>query len=350
MGEERNPLRTGIIGIFVVVAVVLVAFGYTKLPFWPQGKQYEAYFSDAGGISPGSDVSVSGIKVGQVNSVGLAGDVARVTFTVDRKIRVGDQSLVSIKTDTILGQKSLAVTPAGRGESTTIPLNRTTTPYTLNLALQDLGGNSSELDKQKFTQALGVLTDALHDATPQLRGALDGVAALSRSINANDEALASLLERARSVTKVLADRAGQVNQLIVDGNQLFAALDERRTALSSLISEIEPVSQQISGFVADNRREFGPALRKLNAVLDDLLQRRDHISEALRRLPPYATALGEVVASGPGFHINLYGLPPAQLGEVLLDLYFQPGKLPASLADELRGFISERLIVRPKSP
>jgi phospholipid/cholesterol/gamma-HCH transport system substrate-binding protein len=348
--DERNPVRTGIIGIFLVAALVVVAFGYTTLPFWPQGKTYEAYFSDAGGISPGSDVNVSGIKVGQVKLVGLAGDVAKVTFTVDRKIRVGDESLVSIKTDTILGEKSLAITPAGRGESTTIPLSRTTTPYTLNNALQDLGGDSRALDKAKFNQALGVLTDTLRDATPQLRGALDGVAALSRSINANDEALASLLERARSVTKVLADRSAQVNQLVVDGNQLFAALDERRAALSSLIASIEPLSQQISGFVADNRREFGPALRKLNAVLDNLLQRREHISEALKRLPPYATALGEVVASGPGFHINLYGLPPPGIGEILLDLYFQPGKLPASLADYLRGLISERMIIRPKSP
>ncbi|MGE5698111.1 MAG: mammalian cell entry protein, partial [Candidatus Sericytochromatia bacterium] len=41
---------------------------------------------------------------------------------------------------------------------------------------------------------------------------------------------------------------------------------------------------------------------------------------------------------------------PGPLGEVLLDLYFQPGKLPDSLADYLRGFISERLIIRPKSP
>lgn len=347
---ERNPLRTGIIGIFVVVAVVVVAFGYTKLPFWPQGRTCEAYFADAGGISPGSDVNVSGIKVGQVTGVGLAADVAKVTFTVDRNIRLGDQSLVSIKTDTILGEKSLAITPAGRGESTTIPLNRTTTPYTLNNALQDLGQDSRDLDKEKFTQALGVLTDSLQNATPQLRRALDGVAALSRSVNANDEALASLLERARSVTKVLADRSAQVNQLVVDGNQLFGALDERRAALSTLIASIEPLSQQISGFVADNRREFGPALKKLNAVLDNLLQRRDHISEALKRLPPYATALGEVVASGPGFHINLYGLPPPGIGEILLDLYFQPGKLPASLADYLRGLISERMIIRPKSP
>ena len=73
-------------------------------------------------------------------------------------------------------------------------------------------------------------------------------------------------------------------------------------------------------------------------------------AEALRRLPPYATALGEVVGSGPGFQINLYGLPPPSTAEVLLDLYFQPGKLPASLADMLRGYISERLLLRPKSP
>jgi phospholipid/cholesterol/gamma-HCH transport system substrate-binding protein len=350
MARDTNPIRTGVFGIAIVLCVVLVCFGYTKLPFWPQGKPYEAYFADAAGISPGNDVRVSGIKVGQVRSVRLSGANAKVTFTVDHKIRVGDQSMVSIKTDTILGQKSLEVTPAGAGESTTIPLARTTTPYTLNTALQDLGQNATVLDKQQFTQALGVLTDSLHEATPQLRQALDGVAALSASINANDEALAQLLSRAKSVTKVLADRAGQVNQLVVDGNQLFAALDERRAALGTLIGGIQGVSQQISGFVADNRREFGPALTKLNLVFDNLLQRKEHISEALKRLPSYATALGEVVASGPGFHINLYGLPPAPLAELLLDLYFQPGKIPQSLADYLRGFISERLIIRPKSP
>ena len=194
------------------------------------------------------------------------------------------------------------------------------------------------------------LTDTLRDATPQLRGALDGVANLSRTLNKRDEALEQLLAHAKNVTDTLAQRAGQVNQLITDGNMLFAALDERRQALSDLIAGVDGVSQQLSGFVADNRREFKPALDKLNAVMDNLLQRKEHIGEALRRLPHYATALGEVVGSGPGFQINLYGLPPASLSEVLLDTYFQPGKLPDSLADYLRGYISERLIIRPKSP
>jgi len=328
---DANPTRTGIFGIALVACLVLVSFGYSKLPFWPQGKNYQAYFTDAGGISPGNDVAVSGI-------------------TFPRDIKVGDQSLVAIKTDTVLGQKSLSVTPGGTGNSTTIPLGRTTTPYTLNTALQDLGGNASALDKPKFEEALQTLTDTLHDATPQLRGALDGVANLSRSLNKRDEALEQLLAHAKRVSDTLAQRAGQVNQLITDGNLLFAALDERRQALSNLISGIDDVSRQLSGFVADNQREFLPALQKLNLVMDNLLERKEHIGEALRRLPPYATALGEVVGSGPGFQINLYGLPPATISEVLLDTYFQPGKLPDSLADMLRGYISERMIIRPKSP
>lgn len=348
--DGANPLRTGIFGIVLVTCLVLVSFGYSGLPFMPQGKNYEAFFSDAGGISPGNDVNVSGINVGKVTGVELAGDSAKVTFTVARDVRVGDQSLVAIKTDTVLGEKSLAVTPKGAGSVTSIPLGRTTTPYTLNTALQDLGQTASELDKPRFEQALQTLTDSLRDATPQLRSALDGVADLSRSLNKRDAALDQLLGHAQRVSETLAQRAGQVNQLIVDGNLLFAALDERRQALSRLIAGIDDVSEQLSGFVADNRKEFGPALENLNLVMDNLLERREHIGEALRRLPPYATALGEVVGNGPGFNINLYGLPPASLAEVLLDTYFQPGKLPDSLADYLRGFIAERLIIRPRSP
>ena len=346
-----KTLRSGIFGLVIVICVLIVAFGYTTLPFYPQGKSYEAYFADAGGISPGNDVNVSGIAVGKVTGVALAGDVAKVTFTVNRKVRLGDQTLASIKTDTVLGERSLAVTPRGGGSVTSIPIGRTTVPYTLNMALQDLGQNSSELDKGQLNQALGVLTDSLRDATPQLRRTLDGVASLSRSINANDEALGQLLAHAQSVTKVLADRAGQVNQIVNDGNQQFAALDERRAALSNLIAGIDDVSRQLSGFVADNRREFGPALTKLNLVLDNLLERREHISQAIRRLPPYATALGESVGSGSGFNVNLpNAVPNITQQELLLDLYFQPGKVPDSLADFIRGFIDERLIVRPKSP
>ena len=346
----RDPLRTGIFGLVLVICVVLIAFGYAGLPFWPQGQTYTAYFSDAAGITPGNSVYVSGFKVGKVSEVGLAGDSAKVSFTVDRHVVVGDQSLAAIRTDTILGERSISVSPAGSGKATTIPVTRTTTPYTLAGALEDLGRNSRDLNRPQFEQALRVLTDTFRDATPELRGALDGVTSLSRTLNRRDEALQGLLAHAKSVTAVLADRAKQVDKLVNDGNQLFAALDERRSALGQLISGISALSTQISGFVADNRREFGPALSKLNQVLDTLNERRDYITEALKRLPTYATELGEVVGSGPGFNVNVYGVIPAPLLATMFDFFYQPGKLPASLSDYLRGMIQERWIIRPKSP
>jgi phospholipid/cholesterol/gamma-HCH transport system substrate-binding protein len=348
--RERDPLRTGIFGLVLVVCVVLLAFGYAGLPFWPQGKTYDAYFTDAAGIVPGNPVYVSGFKVGKVSEVSLAGDSAKITFNVDRHVAVGDQSLAAIRTETILGERSIAISPAGSGQATSIPVSRTTTPYTLAGALEDLGENGSHLNKPQFEQALNVLTNTLHDATPSLRGALDGLTSLSRTLNTRDEALQALLAHAKSVTAVLSERAGQVNKLVIDGNELFAALDERRAALGQLISGISGLSQQISGFVADNRKEFGPALSKLNLVLDNLNQRRDYITEALKRIPTYATELGEVVGSGPGFNVNIYGVIPAPLLATMFDFFYQPGKLPESLADYLRGFIQERWIIRPKSP
>jgi phospholipid/cholesterol/gamma-HCH transport system substrate-binding protein len=348
--NTRDPLRTGIFGVTLVLCVVLVAFGYTGLPFWPQGRPYAAFFTDAGGITPGNDVYVSGIKVGEVKSVGLAGDTAKVSFTVDRHVAIGNQSRAAIRTETILGQRAIAVTPAGGGTATVIPVSRTTTPYALNSALEDVGHNAGNLDKGQFEKSLQVLTEALHDATPQLRGALDGVTSLSRTLNGRDEALESLLAHAKSVTAVLAERAGQVNKLILDGNQLFASLDARRAALAELIAGIDDVSQQLSGFVADNHKEFGPALSKLNLVLDNLNERRDYISEALKRLPTYATTLGEVVGSGPGFNVNVFSVLPGPLVATMFDAVFQPGKLPDSFADYLRGLIQERWRIRPQSP
>src|SRR6201992_1573592 len=209
--RDRDPLRTGIFGVVLVVCAIMVAFGYTSLPFWPQGRPYTAYFADAGGINPGNDVYVSGIKVGKVQSVSLAGDTAKVGFTVDRHVNVGDGSLAAIRTETILGQRAVAVTPSGTGTATTIPLSRTTTPYSLGSALEDLGHTAGVLDKDQVEKSLQVLTDALHHATPRLRAALDGITSLTRTLNTRDEALEQLLEHAKSVTGVLAERAGQVN-------------------------------------------------------------------------------------------------------------------------------------------
>ena len=62
-----------------------------------------------------------------------------VDFTVRNGVELGDRTEAAIKTETVLGNKMLEITPRGDGTLTgTIPLERTTSPYDLPTALGDL--------------------------------------------------------------------------------------------------------------------------------------------------------------------------------------------------------------------
>ena len=181
---------------------------------------------------------MAGVNVGKVSDVELDDQKVLVTFTVQDGVALGEQTAADIKTNTVLGRKSLAVRPEGSGllrTDTPIPIERTNSPYSLNDALGDLGTTVSELDTEQINDSLNAISDTLADTPPELRTALDGMTRLSQSINSRDESLLQLLSRAEDVTKILSDRSGQIDSLLVDGNKLFAELSLRRDAISELI-------------------------------------------------------------------------------------------------------------------
>ena len=108
-------MAVGVVGILVVVLAVIAAFSYDKLPFIKGTSDYSAYFAEAGGIKPGSDVRVSGMSVGRVSDVKLEGTKVLVDFTVRNGVELGDRTEAAIKTETVLGNKMLEITPRGDG-------------------------------------------------------------------------------------------------------------------------------------------------------------------------------------------------------------------------------------------
>ena len=77
--------------------------------------QLNAKFIEVGGLIVGNDVKMSGVKIGVVNNVNLDEDyMANVGFQVIGTIQIPKDSLVSIKSDGILGNKYLSITPNNR--------------------------------------------------------------------------------------------------------------------------------------------------------------------------------------------------------------------------------------------
>ncbi len=192
----------------------------------------------------------------------------------------------------------------------------------------------SELDTEQINDSLNAISDTLADTPPELRTALDGMTRLSQSINSRDESLLQLLSRAEDVTKILSDRSGQIDSLLVDGNKLFAELSLRRDAISELIVNTGAVSRQLSALVQENEAQMGgPTLEKLNSVAEVLQQNKDNIAGALDGLGPYITALGETVASGPFFDAFIINILPSNWWKTLVDTSVAPEQVPGDLED-----------------
>lgn len=321
--SERNPIVIGAIGVAATIALVLGALNYDKLPFFSSGKRYSAYFDEAGGLTTGAPVRVSGFRAGKVQSITLDGQWVLVTFTVDDSIRLGDRTEASIKTTSVLGNKVLDVTPRGEGSlSSSIPIGQTTSPYQLPDAIGDLTTTISGLDTDQLSKSLKVLTDTLQDTPANLRIAVAGVTRFSETLNKRDAQLRDLLSSASKATTVLAQRSNEIVRLITDTNSVLAQLRTQSAALDAISTNVSHLSQQISGFIADNKADLKPTLDKLNDVLAILDNRKVQIQQSIKGLAAYAMQFGETIAAGPFFNAYLANLLPGQFVQPFIDAAF----------------------------
>ena len=308
--RDRDPKAIGVWGVAGVVVLMAVSLNYDRIPYINGMHGATAYVADAAGLNTGDEVQVAGMKVGSVRKIQLDGDKVRVQLDISTKVDLGTDTSAQIKTDSILGRRALAVFSDGRGElaDRTIPLDRTSVPYSLTSALGDLSDTVEAMDTDSVQEALDVLSETMEQSSPEVAGAIEGITRLSQSLNKRDEAVLDLLDKAAGTTDVLGRRNEQINQLMVDGNTLFTALDLRKRALNELVTNIDTLAQQLSGVVQDNEAQLGPALDKLERVSDLLIRNREDIDLGLRRIVPYSTALGEAVASGPWFNAYVVNL------------------------------------------
>lgn len=318
--RDRDPVKTGIWGAVGVIVLMGVSLNYDRIPYVNGKHGATVYVADAAGLTTGDEVQVAGMSVGSVRKIELDGDRVRVRFDIDTDVDLGADTSAQIKTDSILGRRALGVFSDGRGElaDSTIPIERTSVPYSLTSALGDLSDTVEAMDTDQVDQALTVLAETMEGSSPEIRGAIDGITRLSRSLNERDEAVRELLDKAAGTTDVLGRRSDQINQLMVDGNVLFTQLDLRRRALSELIVNIDELSRQLSGVVQDNEAQLGPALDKLERVSDLLIRNKDDIDLGLRRIIPFSTALSEAVASGPWFNAYVSNLTIGQYQQTIL--------------------------------
>jgi phospholipid/cholesterol/gamma-HCH transport system substrate-binding protein len=128
------------IGLFVLaIAGWFLYFAYSSSDLRPvAGERFAAKFNSVGGLAPGNDVRIGGVKVGSVieQRIDPADFRAVVTFTVRADLKLPEDTVAAITSDGLLGGKYLRL-EAGRAEKKLVP-GATLKETRDALALEDL--------------------------------------------------------------------------------------------------------------------------------------------------------------------------------------------------------------------
>ncbi len=108
------------VGIFVLAGIICLGYLSVKLAKKEiiGGDRYEVYaiFSDIGGLKEGSSVVIAGVEIGRVESITIKDYEAKVVLSVSTDVALQEDSIATIKTRGLIGEKYLSINPGGSEE------------------------------------------------------------------------------------------------------------------------------------------------------------------------------------------------------------------------------------------
>jgi phospholipid/cholesterol/gamma-HCH transport system substrate-binding protein len=118
---RRSPVRDLVVGCFVLVGLAAVAYLSLSVAggaySGPTGLRIHADFDEIGGLTTRAPVVISGVKVGTVESIGLADDYrARVVLNLDPSLKLPIDTTASIVTSGVLGDRYVSLQPGAEDE------------------------------------------------------------------------------------------------------------------------------------------------------------------------------------------------------------------------------------------
>lgn len=320
IAQARNARTIGIVTIVCCALLLTVSFRLSTLSslFTGGGQTLHAQFTDVAGISPGDPVRIAGIPVGTVEAVHVERDHALVDLTIDTEVPLGDRTTATLNLDTLLGQSSLVLRPAGEGEladDATIPLDRTTTPFGVTDALMRSGAELEPIDTRQLTRAIRTVSSAIDPAAPEVRTAATGLSALAHVVTRRETQLRALFRETSRIAGTLAARSEDIGTLIDNSDLIFATLASRQRMIHSLLRSTGDLAGTVEAVIRENSGHLTPALRDLHTVLGVLRDNQDDLDESLRLLAPYLRYFVNLTGNGRWFDGTFAGLLPLDLRE-----------------------------------
>jgi phospholipid/cholesterol/gamma-HCH transport system substrate-binding protein len=287
--------REAKVGIFVVLGLVILMFFTFRVSKWggvaAKGYKLTVDFENAAGLEPKANVKMAGVPVGKVEEIRLEGNRARLILRIDKGIQIPVDSMASIQTQGLLGEKYVEILagkrsdqmlpPGGRIANTQPPLNLEEIVRKVSLIADDV---------KRFTDSLSSTfgTEEGKEALAEiLRNVRDASVVLRNVAGANEERLNRILANIDQLSGDLKDISSankeDVRVIIANLREFSRTLKEETPDLAR---NLQTMGEQVGGMVAENReniKEGIASFRQASAKLDNTLSSAEKVMAKIER-------------------------------------------------------------------
>ena len=270
------------VGLFVMAGFLIFIWGTMQITNIGDDKGYELYavFDNAAGLDINAPVRMVGVNIGRVKSIDITERKARVVLYIDEGRQVDHDAVVSIRSQGILGDKYVGISPGASGDY------------------------YHEGDLIIHTRP-GTDLDSLMDSLQTAGSDLSAILASLRKVIGTEEgerSMADILQNTRelsaNLSTLVSDNRSRVDSIMANLDRLTAKLDgiagENRQDIREAIANIRQVSENIRDDLPRLTGKLEGAADQVSGVLSE---NRESVKETVERIKRDAEILEETLES-----------------------------------------------------
>ena len=300
-------------GVFVVVTTLATAVLAFSIAGTSVGntRSYNATFTDVTGLNTGDSVRIAGVRVGQVERIGVTGRrLAKVRFSVESDHTLPASVTASIKYLNLVGQRYVELDQGvGPVDGTlrsgaTIPLERTTPALNLTELFNGFQPLFQALSPKDVNQLSGEIIQVLQGEGTTVESLIATVGSLTSTLAGKDQVIGRVIDNLTTVVNTVNNREGEFDQLISTLRQLVQGFAADREPIGQAIQALGGLTTTTAGLLNQSNEPLKQDIRNLGRLASNLNRDQPLVEGFVRTLPVKETTIARLASYGSW--LNLY--------------------------------------------
>ena len=302
-----------------LLATTVLAMTIANIQLGPKAS-YTAVVSDATGVSPGQDVRIAGVRVGEVKDVRVADGAqtrsghtsAKIEFHVLKSSVLTQGTEVTVRYRNLVGERYLALSqgtgsPTPLADGATIPLSRTHPALDLTVLFNGFKPLFAALSPNDVNELSGLIIRTLQGEGGQIDALLARTASLTSAVADRDAVIGRTIDNLNAVLGTVDAHDQQLLDLIDQLQRFTSGLAADRETIGRSLAGINDLSAEMAGLLVTTRPAVKDDIAQLRSLATTLTKPANakEFEEFITHAPQRITTLTRTATYGSWFNFYL---------------------------------------------